>query len=232
MGAAFITGGAKRIGKAIAVFLAEAGFDIALHYNDSLNEAKLTQTEIKQIGKKCVLFKCDFNNIKESRKLIKKVKNKFPNLCLLVNNASVFEEGLFLKTDIKKFEKTFTVNFTVPFFLSQDFGKLCKKGHIINMLDTNILRKHSKYFAYILSKKVLYEFTKMTAYELAPKIRVNAIAPGPTLPPFGKDDKFISNIPLKTKGELKNILQSVNYLIENNFVTGECLFVDGGQYLT
>ena len=232
---ALITGGAKRIGKAIAVFLAEKGFDIALHYNNSKKEAQITQKEIEKTGRRCILFKSNFNNINESSNLIKKVKNKFPTLCILVNNASIFEEGTFLKTKFSQLEKHININFNVPFILSQDFAKSCKKGQIINMLDTNIVRKHSKYFVYNLSKKALYEFTKMAAYELGPNIRVNAIAPGPILPPSDKDDYFLKTnhgkIPLKNKGSVKNIMQAMDYLIKNDFVTGQCLFIDGGRHL-
>ena len=233
--AALITGGAKRIGKAIALYLASLGYDIALHYNTSKKESLLLKSEIENTGQKCVLFQCDFYDLKKSLKLIKKVKQRFPSLCLLINNASIFEKGLFLETDISSLERHLNVNFKTPFVLSYDFAKLCKKGQIINMLDTNVVRKNSKYFAYNLSKKTLYDFTKMTAYELGPDIRVNGIAPGPILPPFGKDDGYLKikarNIPLKRKGDVRYITKAIGFLLENDFITGECLFVDGGKHL-
>ena len=232
---ALITGGAKRIGKAIALYLAGCGYDIALHYNTSEKEAKLAKKEIEQIGQKCVLFQCNFSNLDESSKLIKKVKKSFPSLCLLVNNASIFKKGLFQETNIQLLENQLNVNFKTPFILSQDFAKLCKKGQIINLLDTYVVRKGSKYFAYNLSKKALYDLTKMAAYELGPDIRVNGIAPGPILPPFGKDDGYLKikakNIPLKQKGNTEYITHAVGFLLENNFITGECLFIDGGKHL-
>ena len=233
--AALITGGAKRIGGAISLFLAEKGFDIALHYNNSHQEALEVKEQINKLGKECTLFKCDLNDAAKVQTLIKDVQTTFPQLCLLVNNASIFEEGLFLDTEATSLEKHFNINFKVPYLLSHDFVKLCKKGQIINMLDTNITRKHSKYFAYNLSKKTLYEFTKMAAHELGPDIRVNAVAPGPILPPIGKNGDYLNNkttkIPLNYTGELKHVLQAVNYFLENNFTTGECLFVDGGKHL-
>ncbi len=232
---ALITGGAKRIGKAIALYLADCGYDIALHYNTSKTEANITKSEIEKKGQKCTLFQCDFNKITESSKLIKKVKSSFPNLCLLVNNASIFEGGLFQETNIQFLEKHLNVNFKTPFILSRDFAKLCKKGQIINILDTNVVRKGSKYFAYNLSKKALYDLTKMAAYELGPYIRVNGIAPGPILSPFGKDDGYLKikakNIPLKQRGNTEYITHAVGFLIENDFITGECLFIDGGKHL-
>ena len=230
-----VTGGAKRIGKAIALHLAKNGYDIALHYNTSEKEAKILTLEIKNIGQKCILFQHDFLKVTNGVNLIKKVKKKFPELSLLINNASVFNSGTFLKTDYKTLDKHFNINFKVPFFLSLDFAKLCKKGQIINMLDTNIIKRQSKYFAYTLSKKMLYEFTKMAAVELAPNIRVNAIAPGPILPPPRKDEEYLrlagELVPLKRKGDIKNILQTLAFFLVNDYVTGQCIFVDGGKNL-
>ena len=229
--AVLVTGGAKRIGRAISVFLAVKGFDVALHYDSSEKEAKEVKKEIEALGQKCILFKADLNKIEEVKYLIQKSKDSFSVLSLLINNASIFEEGLFIDTDTKQFDRHFNINFKAPFILSQNFAKLFQKGQIINMLDTNIIRKNSKYFAYNLSKKLLYEFTKMSAYELGPRIRVNAIAPGPILPPKGKNKINLNSVPLKKQGDFKNITQAINYLIENSFVTGECLFVDGGKHL-
>lgn len=232
---ALVTGGAKRIGCAIALHLAKNGYDIALHYNTSDKEAKLLAGEIKKLKQKCVLFKSDFNNLNQIKNLIKKVKRRFRNLTLLINNASIFGSGEFLKTNTDLFERHFNVNFKAPFFLTRDFARFCKKGQIINMLDTNIARKQSKYFAYTLSKKMLCEFTKMAAVELAPDIRVNAIAPGPILPPRGKDEEYLKlaseKVPLKRKGEIKNIIQALSFFLENDYVTGQCIFIDGGKNL-
>ncbi|MBI2996212.1 MAG: SDR family NAD(P)-dependent oxidoreductase [Candidatus Melainabacteria bacterium] len=230
---ALITGSAKRIGKEIALFLANEGFDIALHYNTSQKEAKTTQKKIKEMGKECKLFKCNLNNINEVLKLIPKVKKSFPDLFLLINNASVFKNGDFLETNPKLLEEHFNVNFKAPFFLSRDFAKHFKKGQIINILDTKVARNYSKHFSYTLSKKALYEFTKMSAKELAPNIRVNAIAPGPTLP--GKSDDYSKHklevVSKKYIGTVQFITQGIKYLINNDLVVGECLFIDGGIHL-
>ena len=233
--AALITGGAKRIGKAIALHLAQNGYDIALHYNTSKKEANLVKNEINKLGRKCSLYKCNLLNTKELTSLIKEVKKSFPNLSLLINNASIFEEEKFLKTDLSFLDRHLNVNFKAPFFLSQSFAKYCKKGQIINLLDANVTRSKTKYFAYNLSKKMLFEFTKMSAVELAPQIRVNAIAPGPILSPPGKDLNYLQKkgliVPLQKKGEVKNIIQCIRFLVENNYVTGQCIFVDGGKHL-
>ena len=233
--AALITGGAKRIGRAIALHLAKRGFDIALHYNASKTEAYSLAKEIEKTNRKCKLFQCNLTNTNRILQLIKKVKKQFPDLSLLINNASVFKGGTLLETDLMLFEETFSVNFRAPFFLSRDFGRVIKNGHIINILDTNIKRQKTKYFAYTLSKKILYELTKLSASELTPHVRVNAIVPGAILPPVGKGKNYMKQraklIPLKRTGDINDILLGIDFLLANNFVTGECLYIDGGENL-
>ncbi len=233
--AALITGSAKRIGRAIAIHLAESGFDIALHYNTSKADAKKVLKEIKDKGQNCVLFQCDISNTNNVLTLIDKVKQSFPHLSLLINNASIFEKRSFLESNLDFFENHLNTNFKAPFFLSQSFAKSCKKGHIINLLDTNITRDRTKYFVYNLTKKMLSEFTKMAAAELAPDIRVNAIAPGPILPPLNKEKEYLErdmlSVPLKRWGSESEILQSIDFLLKNKYLTGQCIFVDGGDHL-
>ena len=231
---ALITGGARRIGKAIAIHLAENGFDIALHYNTSKAEAEEVSKEIKSKGQNCVLFQCDLSKIDSVLNLIDKVKQSFSSLSLLVNNASIFEKKSLIETDLDFFENHFNINFKAPFFLSQNFAKNFKAGHIINLLDTNITRDRTKYFIYNLTKKMLSEFTKMAAAELAPDIRVNAIAPSAILPPSNGEKEYLDHsqsIPLKRWGNLSEILQSIDFLLKNEYVTGQCIFVDGGEHL-
>ena len=232
---ALVTGSAQRIGKAIALHLAESGFDIALHYNTSRSEAEETSNEIKNKGQNCILFQGDLSDVNNILPLIDKIKQAFPSLSLLINNASIFEKRSFMETDLSFFENYFNVNFKAPFFLSQNFAKIFEKGHIINLLDTNITRDRTKYFVYNLTKKMLSEFTKMAAVELAPDIRVNAIAPSPILPPSDKEKEFLErslkSIPLKKWGSIQNIIQSIDFLLENDYLTGQCIFVDGGEHL-
>ena len=232
---ALITGSAKRIGKAIAIHLAENGFDIALHYNTSKAEAEDTAKEIKAKGQNCVLFKYDLSNIKDISSLISKVKQSFPSLSLLINNASIFEKKTFIETDIDFFDNNFNINFKAPFFLSQSFAKSVKEGHIINLLDTNITRDCTEYFAYNLSKKMLSEFTKMAAAEIAPDIRINAIALGRIIPPLNKEREYLGHsmdsVPLKKWGSIQNVIQSIDFLLKNDYLTGQCIFVGGGDHL-
>lgn len=233
--AALITGGAKRIGKALALNLAEKGFSIAIHYNSSFDEAENTKNEIKKLGVNCETFKCNLENIKDVLELVSKVKECFPDLNILINNASIFDNVEFFDVTPEFFDKDFNINFKAPFFLSQSFAKNVDAGLIINFLDTRINRTATEHFVYNLSKKCLYHFTRMAAKELAPRIRVNGICPGPILPPPGESEKYLEKItekvPMKKTGNPGDIVNAFNYFLDNDFVTGECIFVDGGKHL-
>ncbi|MCD6384235.1 SDR family oxidoreductase [Candidatus Sumerlaeota bacterium] len=234
-GTALVTGGARRIGRAIARALAREGYDISLHYNSSEREAKEVAREIEHTGRRCRLFPCNFTNMAEVFRLIPAVFDAFPDCTLLINNASVFERGRLMDTSEELFDRQFTINFKVPFFLTREFARHCKRGHIINIIDAKAARSHIEYFAYTLSKKALYEFTRMSAKELAPNIRVNGVAPGLILPPPEKDDAYLErlskHIPLQRRGDPQSVVKAILFLIRNDYITGECIFVDGGEHL-
>lgn len=233
--AALITGGGKRLGKAMSLYLAERGYDIAIHYNHSDKEAKETAELISDIGRNCEIFQADLSNIKEVRDLIPDVLEAFPECSILVNSASIFEDISFRDVTEEVFDRDFNVNFKAPFFLSQDFSKGNNSELIINMLDMRINKVETGHFSYNLTKKALRDFTTMAAKELGPQIRVNGICPGPILPPPDKDIKYLEkiaeNTPLKKAGNPDYIISAVEYILDNPFVTGQCLFVDGGQHL-
>ena len=233
--AALITGGGKRLGKAISLSLAEKGYDIAIHYNHSDIEAKKTADLIREKGKQCEIFQSDLSDIKQVRTFIPRVFETFPECSILVNSASIFEDIRFNDVTEEIFDRDFNTNFKAPFFLSQDFSKGQNSELIINMLDMRINKIETQHFSYNLSKKALRDFTLMAAKELGPKIRVNGICPGPILPPPDKDIKYLEriaeNTPLKKPGNPDYIIAAVKYLLDNDFVTGQCLFVDGGQHL-
>lgn len=233
--AALVTGGAKRIGKAIVLFLVEKGYDIALHYGSSEKEAKEVCALVEKKGRRCGLFQCDLGDTKAVSKLIPDVTQIFSDLSLLVNSASIFRRARFLETDPDLFDRHMQINFKTPFFLSQHFARICKKGLIINMLDTKIHRTLIEYFAYTLSKKALFEFTRMAAKELGPDVRVNGIAPGLILPASGMSQKEFEEmgdrIPLQKTGSPQDIVRVVGFFVENPFITGEVISVDGGEHL-
>ncbi|MBN1780250.1 SDR family oxidoreductase [bacterium] len=233
--AALITGGAKRLGRAIAVALAEKGFNIALHYNRSRSEAEQTSSVIGKRGVRCELFQCDLEDQAAAASLFSDVRHVFPNCTCLVNSASVFERRTWMNTDPDFFDRIMNINFRAPLILSQAFAQSGNSGVIINLLDTKIAHHSEQFFMYTLSKKCLAEFTRMCASVAGPGIRVNGICPGMILPSEETSgamlDKMAKKIPLQKRGEMQHVVKAVLYLIENEFVTGDFLFVDGGEHL-
>lgn len=237
MKTALITGASKRIGKAVAEFLSEKGWSIIIHYNSSEKPAEqLAETlSIKFPKQNFSTVKANLSNEKEIVELIPKIISEYGLFQLLINNASVFNPGYLKETSVDLFDNQMNTNLKAPFFLIRDFANHCKKGNIINFVDTRITTNKSDFAAYSLSKKALWELTKMAALEFSPAIRVNAIAPGVTLPPANKDKNYLErlaqNIPMKKPGGVEPILKSINYILENNHVTGQLLFADGGENL-
>ncbi|MCZ6864974.1 MAG: SDR family oxidoreductase, partial [Candidatus Dadabacteria bacterium] len=221
--------------KAISLSLAERGYDIAIHYNHSDKEAKETADLIREKGREAEIFQSNLSDIKQARTLLPRVFEVFPKCSILVNSASIFENIGFNDVTEEIFERDFNTNFKAPFFLSQDFSKGNNAELIINMLDMRINKIETEHFTYNLTKKALRDFTLMAAKALGPKIRVNGICPGPILPPPDKDIKYLEqiakNTPLQKPGNPDYIITAVKYLLDNSFVTGQCLFVDGGQHL-
>jgi len=234
-GAALITGGAKRLGKAIALTLAQRGFDIAIHYNTNRNEAEATVKEIERLGRHCRLFAGNLADEDETKSLIPSVRKTFKNLNFLINSASIFKTSGIATRDTALLDAHYAINLRAPYILTAGFAEQCKKGQIINILDTHITKNKTSHAGYLLSKKSLADFTKMSALHLAPRIRVNGIAPGLILPPEGKGPGYLArlakNIPLRRKGSTRNITQTVEFLLENDYLTGQIIFADGGEHL-
>ncbi|HSV32186.1 MAG TPA: SDR family oxidoreductase [Atribacteraceae bacterium] len=234
--AALITGGGRRLGKAMTLALAHKGYGIALHYHQREEEAKDTATGVHALSVDCRLYRGDLTNDQESGELMDQVMNDFPGLSLVVNNASLFEPASFLETDSRLFDRQFAIHLKAPFILTRNFARRARGGCIINILDAKIKGHRPTHMAYILAKKALAEFTLIAARDLAPRFRVNGVAPGPVEPPPGKDtsylDRVAEKIPLKTRGYPEDIARAVVFLAENPFITGEILFVDGGESLS
>jgi pteridine reductase len=243
IGTALITGAAKRIGRKMALELAAQGYDIVISYNNSANEAKKLSAEIAQkFSVKCEIFQCDLVDQNQAKKLAEFMVENFANWNLLINNASIFNKSKFLDTPEEEGFDNFNIHFFAPLILSKKFAqnvkaKKIQNAQIINMIDKNIARFDTNYFYYLLSKKFLAEFTKMLALEIAPEVRVNGIAPGFILNSIDEEnpsietENLLKRIPLKTKGEVENILQAVEFLLKNKFVNGQILFIDGGASL-
>lgn len=231
--AALVTGGAIRLGKAIALALAGAGFDIALHYNSSEAAAQETAGEIEALGVRCVPFRADLGVASDFSDLIGQVAMAFPRLELLVNSASGYTQATIAESDPAMFDRLFALNLRAPFFLSRAFAQRVGAGSIVNIIDNKIGFHQFKYAAYLLTKQSLAEFTRMAALEFAPRIRVNGVAPGVVAPMSSRSDDYlrwrIQGIPLQRKGETHHITRAILHLVENDFINGQVLVVDGGE---
>jgi len=230
--AALVTGGATRLGRFFSEALADAGFDIALHVNRSREEAEEVANSIRTKGRECEIFHCDFLS-DEPRDLIQAAKIRFPGLNLLLNSASAYEPALIAATELAMLETQFRVNMFTPLLLTRHFAKEVKEGQVINIIDNKVAYHQYPYAAYLLSKKSLAEMTRMAALEFAPRIRINGIAPGVVLPASQRTSAYIEwrieGIPLKRQGHPDHLVQALHYLLDNPFVAGQILFVDGGE---
>ena len=232
-----ITGGATRIGAAIAKSLADYETIITIHYNRSKKNALKLKKELEDLGSEVYLLKADLNNHKQAHALLKLACKKMKGLNCLINNASLFEnDSLYNFTD-KSFTKHLNINLKAPAILIQNFKKLLKnsEGNIINIIDQRVEKLTPYFFSYTLSKSSLVTLTKTTAMKLAPNIRVNGISPGPTLKNSRQSEthfkKQWKSVLLKKKVELKNVCEGVKFLIKNDNITGEIINIDSGQRL-
>lgn len=231
-----VTGASDRIGRQIAMHFASLGYNVAVHFSSSAEKAELTRQDIESKHEvECRLFKADFRNKQETQNLISKVNSTLKISCL-VNNASIFYENRFLDKGTSALTDFIDINFMAPYILTKQFTEIAPDGSlIVNLLDTKISSNATSHFDYLLSKKFLSVFTRQVALELAPGIRVNGIAPGIILPPKDKDIQYIEElaekIPMKKTGWPENILSSIDFFLNNDFVTGQILFPDGGDNL-
>ena len=232
-----ITGGATRIGSAIAKSLVSFETKIAIHFNKSKSNALKLKKELEELGAEAYLFKADLNNLKQTETLIKKAFKTLKGLDCLINNASIFENDNLENFSEKSFTKHMNINLKSPAILTQNFKKLIKKkeGCVINIIDQRIEKLTPFFLSYTLSKSALGTLTVTSAMKLAPNIRVNAISPGPTLKNKRQSDSHFKkqwkSVLLKKKVDLENICETVKFLIKNDNITGEIINVDSGQRL-
>jgi len=235
--AALITGGGRRIGRAIALALSRAGYAVVLHAYHSRDEAEKLAAEIVAAGGRAHVVLADLADHEAVRGLVPAAA-AFGPLTLLVNNASVFEPDEIHNLDRASYEHAFAINLTAPLFLAQAFAAQAAEGadaSIVNIVDQRVLKPTPQFFSYTLSKSALHSATVTLAQALAPKLRVNAVAPGPTLPsPRQSDQQFIAQaaaVPLARGPTPEDIAAAVLYLAQAPSVTGVTIAVDGGQHL-
>ncbi len=236
----FITGAAKRIGKEIALTFKELGWNIIIHYNSSKSDADNLADQINKDNPNSAKTVQGNLDVKEDvQKIINEVNNSFPSIDLLINNASTFYPTPIDEISEDHWEKLIGSNLKGPLFLIQGLKKNLKKsnGSIINITDTNLTKGVANYSIYSAAKAGLEAITKGLARELAPEIKVNAIAPGAMLEPPDvtwteeQKNKVIENIPLKRMGSEKDIANAVKFLANSEYITGQTIKVDGGRSL-
>jgi len=236
----FITGAAKRIGKEIALSFKELGWNIIIHYNSSEEDALNLAKEINNANKNTAITVQGNLDVKEDvNAIIKEVLDAFPSIDLLINNASTFYPTPIDDISEEHWEKLVGSNLKGPLFLIQGLKQKLKesKGSIINITDTNLSKGVANYSIYSAAKAGLESITKGLARELAPEIKVNAIAPGAMLEPPDvtwteeQKSKVIESIPLKRMGSEKDIAEAVNFLAHSQYITGQIIKVDGGRSL-
>tara|TARA_A100001234_G_scaffold47910_1_gene40024 strand:+ start:15 stop:740 length:726 start_codon:yes stop_codon:yes gene_type:complete len=236
----FITGAAKRIGKEIALCFSEMGWNIIIHYNSSKNDAQVLADEINGTNPDSAITVQGNLDVKEDvEKVINEVRDAFPTIDLLINNASTFYPTPIEDISEEHWDKLVGSNLKGPLFLIKGLKDKLKesKGSIINITDTNLSKGVANYSIYSAAKAGLESITKGLARELAPDIKVNAIAPGAMLEPPDvtwteeQKSKVISSIPLNRMGSEKDISEAVKFLAESNYITGQIIKVDGGRSL-
>lgn len=234
-GGALITGGARRLGRAMALCLAARGHDLVIHYNSAEAEAQLLQQQASEFGATVHLIQGDLSDRTFMENLIAQALALCPALNLLINNASVFFPKSLDETDIETLDLFMDMHLKAPLVLSRDFARLCGRGNIVNLVDSLTLKNPVTYLPYILSKKALVDLTALTAKSLGPDIRVNAIGPGYILPPVsGNEDtgeKWVRRTPLARSGAVTDITAALESLLDNPFLTGQVLWIDGGHRL-
>ena len=230
-----ITGGATRIGAAIAKKLSGPKIEIVIHYNKSKSKAEKLKKELEKKGTIVYLVKADLGNENDINKIIKFSKMKFFDC--LVNNASLFENDKIESFTTDSWDKHLKTNLRTPALLSKEFAKNVKgkNNNIINIIDQRVFKLTPYFFSYTISKTGLYTLTKTSAMSLAPNIRVNGIAPGPTIKNQRQSEKHFRKqylaTPLKRQVNVEQICNAVDFFIKNISITGQVLAIDSGQNL-
>jgi pteridine reductase len=236
-----ITGAAHRIGRGLALGLAKNAAAVVIHYSSSQTDAEQLSLEIKNAGIESYTIAADLGSPVQCEGLLKGAQDSAGPIDVLINNASIFEEGRLGEITIDDINRNMMINAYAPLLLSRSFAEL-NKGRktavlpvIINMLDARITDYDRQHAAYHIAKRTLFTLTKMMALEFAPSVRVNAVAPGLILPPQGKDQSYIEQLkssnPLNAVGTVEQIVEAVRFLTDNEFITGQVIFVDGGRNL-
>lgn len=237
-GAALVTGGSRRIGRVLTLAAAEAGYDVAIHVRQVDDDAQAAAADIRARGRKASIHACDLRDEGATAPLVGDVESELGPVTLLVNCASVFKDNSFGSMNRASWDAHLETNLRAPLILAQAFARRLpadRMGLIVNILDQRVFAPTPHFFSYSLSKSALWAATRMLAQDLAPRIRVNGVGPGPTLPSIhqqGDDfDHEVSTTLLKQAVDPAEIGHALRYLIDARSVTGQMIAVDAGQHL-
>lgn len=233
-----VTGGAKRIGRALCLALAAQGYAVVVHYNTSTGEAEELIAEINKKSGKAAMIAADLSNTQQTKKLFADAAQKFGPITMLVNNAAIFERDTFADLTPENMQKHFAVNTLAPMILMQEMAKQnIERGSAVNLLDHSILKSPRAYTSYVISKSALWTATQLAAKQLAPKIRVNAVAPGIILPPNADeaDQNWRSDYspsPLSHPESIGDVVHACLQLLQNKALNGQMIAVDSGRHIS
>jgi NAD(P)-dependent dehydrogenase (short-subunit alcohol dehydrogenase family) len=237
-GAALVTGGPRRIGRALVAACADAGFDVAIHCRTVDDDAEGAAADVRARGRRATLLTCDLRREAASVALVHEAEGELGPVTLLVNNAALFEEDSLASMNRASWDAHMEINLRAPLVLSQAFAHRLPKGasgQIVNILDQRVWRPSPDFFSYSLSKAALWDATVMMAQALAPRIRVNGIGPGPTLQSIHQSGaEFAAEVEttlLRQSVSPAEIAAALRYLIDASSVTGQMIAVDAGQHL-
>jgi len=237
-GAALVTGAGRRIGRALALEAARAGYDVAIHCRASTDEAEETAADVRALGRRATLVRADLSDESETAGLIAQATDALGPVTLLVNSASAFEDDRVGDLSRRTWDLHLETNLRAPLVLSEAFAAALpngREGLVVNIVDQRVWRPNPQFFSYSLSKAGLWWATQTLAQALAPRIRVNAIGPGPVLPSVhqapGEFEAEAAGTLLQRRATPDEVASALRYLIDATSVTGQMIAVDGGQHL-
>lgn len=232
---ALVTGAARRLGRAMALALAQQGVDVVVHYNRSADEAASLCDEIRRLGVSAWHVQCDLSDAGQTEALFDRVVAQAGPIDILINSASTFNKETLWETSAQSLEANLRLHATAPLILARALAGQKRGGSIVNMLDTRVTVYDREHAAYHISKRVLLTLTRMLALELAPAVTVNAVAPGLILPPAGQDESYLKKLahcnPLNRHGDPGQVADAVLFLLRSRFITGQVIYVDGGYHM-
>jgi len=237
-GAALVTGAGRRIGRALALEAARAGFDVAVHYRGNRADAQAVADEIAALDRRAAVLDAELADERQTAALISRAAHALGPVTLLVNSASTFEDDRLATATRESWDAHLDANLRAPVVLAQAFAAALpagEPGQIVNIVDQRVLRPNPQFFSYSLSKAGLWWITRTMAQDLAPRIRVNAIGPGPTLASThqtpGEFEREAAGTPLERAVSPDDVAMALRYLIDATAVTGQMIAVDAGQHL-